>query len=350
MSKAETLGASSEFSRARTARSSPRRQTIDGNFGGDPTELKTELISYNPDNPRENIGDVSGLADTLCEIGLVNPITVASVDAYTRDRPDRAAELEPGAEYVVVDGHRRLAAARHAGLPTIKVHVDDALVSSDEGLLEAAFVANAQRENMSELDEAQALEKLVKFYGSQGKAAKRLGVSQGYISQRLSLLKLSPELQADLDAGRRKVEQVRNLAGKSPEQQRAVADERREQARLAAEVKKQRSREPAASGPPTHYDVMTTPVDPEETQTHYVVMGRGAAAQPEGTLAAAPAAAVPHQEAPRAGDALAAPRTMPWHDPRKVLEIARLKMTEEAFAEFVSLVRAADTPRTAAGG
>lgn len=192
-SKEDQLGASSSFARAGKARS-VRRQLTDQAFGTvDPNELPLAEISANPDNPRETLGDVSGMAASLSEVGQIQSITIASVEAYLRDRPERASELEPGASFVVVDGHRRLAGARAAGLATIKVTVDDARVTTDEALLESAFVANAQRENLSDLEEAAALKTLVAFYGSQHKAAKRLGVTQPYISQRLSLLELTPE-------------------------------------------------------------------------------------------------------------------------------------------------------------
>ncbi|WP_338054931.1 ParB/RepB/Spo0J family partition protein [Streptomyces spiramyceticus] len=83
-------------------------------------------------------------------------MTVASVDAYLQERPDRAADIEAGACYIVVDGHRRLEAARLAGATTIRVSVDNARVSTDESLLEDAFVANVHRDDMSPLEQAQA--------------------------------------------------------------------------------------------------------------------------------------------------------------------------------------------------
>ncbi|WP_327687281.1 ParB/RepB/Spo0J family partition protein [Streptomyces sp. NBC_00467] len=252
--KKDQLGASSSFARAGQARS-VRRQLTDAAFGvGDPSVLSLDQISVNPDNPRESLGDISGMASSLTEIGQIQAITVASVEAYLRDRPERASELDPGAEYVVIDGHRRLEGARQAGLATIKVTVDDARVSTDEALLESAFVANAQRENLSDLEEAQALKTLVAFYGSQHKAAKRLGVTQPYISQRLSLLELRPELQADLEAGRRKVEHVRGLGKLSPEEQIAAADARAQQ---SEEKKQQRKAERVQA--PTDNDVITRP-------------------------------------------------------------------------------------------
>ncbi|MFE0423476.1 ParB/RepB/Spo0J family partition protein [Streptomyces sp. NPDC058953] len=192
---------------------------------GQPSELPLDAIGQNPDNPRE-LRDLDPLTTSIREIGLVNAITVASVEAYVRERPARAHELAPGARYIVVDGHRRLEAARRADLASVRVSVDDALVSTDRSLLEAAFVANVHRDDMNPLEQAYALKKLVEFYGSQNKAAKRLGIAQSTISSKLSVLELGPELQADLLAGRRKVVHVRNLSRLSPQQQKQRADAR----------------------------------------------------------------------------------------------------------------------------
>jgi ParB family chromosome partitioning protein len=231
MSKADMLGTAPAFGAARGARSS-RRTAIERVTGGEAadhasvTELPLPLISENPDNPRNHLRNLDDTVETVRELGVILPIVVATIDAYLRDRPDRAQDLEDGAQYIVVDGHRRLEAARRVGLATIPVRVDNARVSSDEALLEAAFVANYHRDDMTDLEEAQALQTLVDHYGSQTKAAKRLGIPQGTISSKLSLLKLSPELQRDLVKGVRKVEHVRNLGKLSPEEQKAKADER----------------------------------------------------------------------------------------------------------------------------
>ncbi|MDQ0408864.1 ParB/RepB/Spo0J family partition protein [Streptomyces sp. NPDC000349] len=188
--------------------------------------LPPSEISFNPDNPREELGDVSDLVASFHEVGQIVAITIATVDAYLANRPGRQDDLDPGAKFVVIDGNRRLKAAREADLPSVKVVPGDEFVSTDESLLEAAFIANAQRLDLSDLEEAQALDQLVKFYGSQHKAAKRLSMSQPLISQKLSLLSLTPELQADLEAGRRNVSHVRNLAKLSPEEQKTEANRR----------------------------------------------------------------------------------------------------------------------------
>ncbi|MGW1513834.1 ParB/RepB/Spo0J family partition protein [Streptomyces sp. NPDC002394] len=234
MSKAKNLGVGASFAQARPI--SARRAAIGAATTAptagvpDPTELPLDLISQNPDNPREELRDLDGLADSIREIGLVNSITVATVDAYLAERPERGAELDEGTRYIVVDGHRRLEAARIAGASTIRVSVNNKLVATDEALLEAAFVANIQRDDMNPIEQAHALKSLVQFYGSQNKAAKRLGIGQSTISSKLSILDLAPALQADLVEGRRTIEHVRNLSKLSPEEQRAKADARAEAA------------------------------------------------------------------------------------------------------------------------
>ncbi|MER8002987.1 ParB/RepB/Spo0J family partition protein [Streptomyces sp. NPDC095613] len=251
MSKAARLGASSAFGRASTARSS-RRDAIDSTINGDNastatiTDLPVTLISENPDNPRNHLRDLDETVESVREIGVILPIVVATVEAYLHNRPDRTDDLDDGTQYIVVDGHRRLEAARRVGLATIPVRVDNARVSTDEALLEAAFVANYHRDDMTELEEAHALNALVLHYGSQTKAAKRLGIRQNTISTKLSLLKLTPELQKDLVTGARKVEHVRNLGKLSAEEQIEKADARAE----AARVRERPSRQPEA--PPAH--------------------------------------------------------------------------------------------------
>ncbi|MGI5359996.1 ParB/RepB/Spo0J family partition protein [Streptomyces sp. CA-252508] len=258
MSKAKNLGAGASFAQARPI--SARRAAIGAATGAptegvpDPTELTLDLISQNPDNPRDELRDLAGLTDSIREIGLVNAITVATVDAYLAERPQRADEVDDGARYIVIDGHRRLEAARRAGVDTIRVTINNDLVSTDESLLEAAFVANVHRDDMNPLEQAHALKKLVEFYGSQNKAAKRLGIGQSTISSKLSILDLDPALQADLIAGRRTVEDVRNLSNLTAEQQREKADARAQARQNKSAATRVLSRRDSPQPAQTHSD------------------------------------------------------------------------------------------------
>nr|WP_281372122.1 ParB/RepB/Spo0J family partition protein [Streptomyces abyssomicinicus] len=215
--------------------------------------------------------------------------------------------MEEGAKYVVIDGNRRLKAAREAGLATIKSMLGDEFASTDETLLEAAFIANATRKDLSELEEAQALQRLVTFYGSQHKAAKRLGMSQPLISQKLSLLALTPELQADLEAGRRHVSHLRNMTKVPPQEQRQEADRR---ARADATKKAQRASRQTAPSPATDNSVISS--TPEPLPEAPEPPGDNSVITPE-------AAASTRNSAPH----------LPWHDPKALDRILREHMTED---------------------
>ncbi|TVL88446.1 ParB/RepB/Spo0J family partition protein [Streptomyces sp. SAJ15] len=348
MSKADRLGAGASFGQARPV--SARRAAIGAATAAptlgvpDPTELSVALISHNPDNPRDHLRDLDGMTQSITELGVINAITVASVSAYLRERPERADDLDEGAKYIVVDGHRRLEGARRAGLTSINVHVDDARVATDESLLESAFVANVHRDNMTDLEQAQALESLVKFYGSQTKASQRLGISQATISSKLSLLKLSPDLQAELASGERNVEHVRNLGKLSPQEQREAADARAHAARQRAERKR------AASTPAT--------ASSQEGSDYHGVIGDGAASptaapptSPKPATASKPvptAGSVPVQAeerplpAAKPGKPEAASDTadvVPWHDVQAVAQLIRSQMTSADRIELTILLQ-----------
>lgn len=259
MSKADTLGPAPAFSAVRSARRDAVRKIGGEDTAADVSELPVTVISDNPDNPRNHLRNLDETTESVREVGIILPIVVATADAYLRDRPDRVGDLDDGAHYVVIDGHRRLEASRRVGLATIPVRVDNARVATDEKLLEAAFVANYHRDDMTDLEEAYALQSLVDYYGSQLKASKRLGMAQATISTKLSLLKLTPELQKDLATGARKVEHVRNLGKLSPQEQVEKADKRAAAVRQKTQERTQApdntSSQPA-SGPAEYHGVI----------------------------------------------------------------------------------------------
>lgn len=214
MSKADQLGAGRFGGGTRPV--SARRAAIGAVTGvptegvAPPTRLPISQISPNPDNPRTTTGDLAELAGSLKEHGQKAAITVMNRDAYIRANPTRAGDLEPDATHVVVDGSSRLAAAHEAGITHLNVMVDDEQGSDGDSILESALVANVHRNDLDPMDEARALQRLLAIHGSQVKLAKRLRKSQGWVSQRLALLNLTPELQAAV--GEEPVEFLRSVA------------------------------------------------------------------------------------------------------------------------------------------
>ncbi|MER6470993.1 ParB/RepB/Spo0J family partition protein [Streptomyces collinus] len=227
MSKADQLGVGRFGGGVRPV--SARRQAVAAATGvptegvADPTELSVHRISLNPDNPRSSLGDLTDLAGSLKTHGQKQAITVMNRDAYLKANPAQETALEPDTTHVVVDGSTRLAAAREAGLATIKVMVSDDQGATSEELLESALVANIHRQDLEEIDEARALQRLLAIYGSQRALAKRLHRSQGWVSQRLALLNLTPELQARI--GQEPIDLLRAVGNKPADQQEAALDE-----------------------------------------------------------------------------------------------------------------------------
>ncbi|MGW1895391.1 ParB/RepB/Spo0J family partition protein [Streptomyces sp. NPDC002004] len=267
MSKADQLGAG-RFGGTRSV--SARRQAVAAATGvptegiAPPTELQIHRISPNPDNPRSTLGDLTDLAGSLATHGQKQAITVMNRDAYVNANPEREADLEPDATHVVIDGSSRLAAAREAGLTALKVMVSDDQGATADEILESALVANIHRQDLEEMDEALALQRLLAIHGTQTALAKRLHRSQGWVSQRLALLNLTPELQQRI--GQEPIDLLRAVGNKPAEQQQTALDELKAQrARAEAEkAERKRKQKEAPSAAPTatadaadrYYDVI----------------------------------------------------------------------------------------------
>jgi ParB/RepB/Spo0J family partition protein len=132
-----------------------------------------------PDQPRTELGDLSGLAASITEHGQLQPLVV-------RDNGDDT--------YTLIAGQRRLAAARLARMKTVPVTVSH----GDPAVL--ALVENLQRQELAPLEEAEAIRRLLDRDGeTQQSVASQLGVSRDYIAQRVRLLHLPGEAQRLLE-------------------------------------------------------------------------------------------------------------------------------------------------------
>ncbi|QKW32481.1 ParB/RepB/Spo0J family partition protein (plasmid) [Nocardiopsis flavescens] len=274
-SKADRLKASASFSSAARTPST-RRQLIaraTGEAPADPTRVPLDQLVGNPENPREEMGDLEELAQSLVRHGLRQPVSVVPRRAFVELRPEREKELGEAA-FVVINGNRRLAAARLAGLETLAVHVSGSF-GDDLGAMRAAvLVENIHRKDLEPLEEARAVAELVELHGTQSEAAEHVGKSQGWVSQRLSLLNLVPELQERLGSGEMRVREARWLARLEPGEQ-VGAWERGEHA--AAEGRTvSASQAPSAQAPPAQAP------DGEKRQEQEAPKARPVASRPEG--------------------------------------------------------------------
>ncbi|MFK0238712.1 ParB/RepB/Spo0J family partition protein [Streptomyces vinaceus] len=230
MSKADKLGVSASFARAQPVGVSPRRAAIAEATGAPtsgmaaPSEVPIEALAHNPFNLREDLTELDELAQSLISRGQLQPLAVATRMAFMEAHPGQTDGLGR-APYVVIDGNRRLAAAQLAGLKTMHIHVNDALSASAADILESALIANVHRVDVAPMDQARALQELVDVHGSQAQVAKRLGKTAAWVSQRLTLLNLTPALQEKVDTGELKVEPARRIGRLPQEEQEEAAED-----------------------------------------------------------------------------------------------------------------------------
>ena len=129
----------------------------------------------NPLNPRGelHVAGLDELADSIRAQGVLQPLLVT-----------------PGG--VVVAGHRRLAAARLAGLSEVPVVVRDLDAVQQQEIM---LVENLQRQDLSAVEEARAYRRLLDDGHTTAQLARRVGVPAARINARLVLLKLDEQVQ-----------------------------------------------------------------------------------------------------------------------------------------------------------
>ncbi len=206
-------------------------------------------VAANPLNPRQEFGDLSDLA-SMRQMGQLQSCAVVRRAAFLRIFPEHSATVLD-VDFVVVAGSRRRAAAERFGLPTLSVTALDQLADSRAQFYAASVAENIDRKNLDVLDEARAVQRLVQEAGSGKAAGDVLGKTKGWVSQRLSLLKLSEPMVDLVKAGQLPVRVARRLAALAPEEQLTAWEQEQadgQQARFTA-VNQESARESAAGKP-----------------------------------------------------------------------------------------------------
>jgi ParB family chromosome partitioning protein len=141
---------------------------------------------------------LAGLTQSLRESGQQEPIHVLRID---------------GDRYSLLTGGRRLRAARKAGWTNIAAIVEEGELSKSD-LLVRQIIENAQREDLTPLEKAKAIELLKRETGWNGtQIAAKLGFSNGTVTKLLALLSLPEHLQQQLRAGALPATAAYELAG-----------------------------------------------------------------------------------------------------------------------------------------
>ncbi|MET8787974.1 ParB/RepB/Spo0J family partition protein [Streptomyces sp. NPDC004589] len=305
-----------------------RQQIMNGEGRRPPASVALTLLAHNPFNPREELTDIEETAESLRAKGQIQPVTVAHKAAFLEAHPGQEEAIGE-AEYVVIDGNRRLAAANLAGLPELRIDVNDDLAVSAADILESALIANIHRVDVPPMDQAKAIQSLVQVHGSQGQVAKRLGKTPAWVSQRLALLELTPALQEKVETGELKVEPARRIGRLPKEEQAAEA----EKAINAVKTPRQRTRTEKESGGRAVNGVnapeTTAVADSAVPATVNAVNTQPRPEAPEVT-ADAETGGLEQVESKQ-------PKRLPYDDPTFIVQHLHLKMTPADFARAARL-------------
>ena len=145
------------------------------------------------------------LANSIKAQGVVQPIVVRPIEM-----PGAAPGAAPS-RYEIIAGERRWRAAQIAGLAEIPAIVRRV---PDEGAIAMALIENIQRENLNPLEEARALDRLIReFELTHQQAAEAVGRSRAAVSNLMRLLELAPEVAELVDRRELEMGHARALLG-----------------------------------------------------------------------------------------------------------------------------------------
>lgn len=151
-------------------------------------EIPLTSISPHPQNPRKDLGDLTELAESIRTTGILQNLTVVRNEDYT---------------YTVIIGHRRLAAAKLAGLETVPCAVVE---MSEDDQLATMLAENMQRSDLTVYEQAEGIQLLLDRSFSISDIAEKTGFSESTIRRRTKLLEL------DKDAFKRSQQRQVSLA------------------------------------------------------------------------------------------------------------------------------------------
>lgn len=145
--------------------------------------IAIEHIHPHPGNPRKELGDVTELAESIKENGIFQPLTVIPIWAEDGDIGD---------DYTVIMGHRRLAAAKQAGLGWVPCVVVTQKLDEKEQL-SLMLQENMQRNNLTVYEEAMGFQQLLDFGADIDEICEKSGFSETTVRRRLEIAKLDRE-------------------------------------------------------------------------------------------------------------------------------------------------------------
>jgi ParB family chromosome partitioning protein len=139
--------------------------------------IPVDKLHPHPDNPRKVIGDVSELAESIKANGILQNLTVVP----NNDNWD---------DFTVIIGHRRLAAAKQAGLTELPCAVVE---MTEKEQLSTMLTENMQRTDLTVYEQAKGFQMLIDLGDSVAEVVEKTGFKESTVRRRLKLAELDEE-------------------------------------------------------------------------------------------------------------------------------------------------------------
>lgn len=182
MAKRSSLGKNLDalLGQIQTIQTASQEKTLDGLI-----HLPVEYLSRSQYQPRKEFSPESlqELADSIRSQGIIQPIVVRTLSEK---------------RYEIIAGERRWRAAQMVGLQNVPVIVQTV---SNEAALAMALIENIQRENLSAIEEANALYRLQQEFAlTHEEVAQTVGKSRTAVTNLIRLLQMETEVKRLLES------------------------------------------------------------------------------------------------------------------------------------------------------
>jgi len=170
-------------------------------------EISIDKLISGKFQPRKsfNSESIKELSDSIIEQGLMQPIIVRKADKNL---------------FEIIAGERRWRAAQLAKLKTMPAIVRDI---NDRSASIIALIENMQREDLTALEEAEGIQKMINEFGmTHEAAADAVGKSRSTVTNLLRLLLLSDFVKEKLNAKEIDMGHARALVSLAPDQQNMI--------------------------------------------------------------------------------------------------------------------------------
>ena len=141
--------------------------------------IAIEMIEPNPEQPRNEFGDLKELTASIKEKGVLEPLLV---------------KVKPEGGWMIIAGERRWRASKLAGLtevPCIEIDTDE------QGIAEIALIENLQRKDLNVWEEADGLLALANKFGyTQDDIAQKISKSRSTVTEFMTIAGLPDDIRS----------------------------------------------------------------------------------------------------------------------------------------------------------